>query len=72
MKVSRKPGGIIYPIPPEKMNCASGGSGVGQQPLGNRFHDLLVDFVDGQVAFDEDDTIGFAGGDFAVFFQTRR
>jgi len=39
----------------------------GEESLGYGFDDLLVDFVDGEVAFNEDDAGGFAGGDFAVF-----
>ena len=38
-----------------------------QQAFGHGFDNLLVDFVDGQVAGDQDYTVGFAGGDFAVF-----
>ena len=34
--------------------------------LGDGFEDLLVDLVDREVAFDEDDAAGLAGGDFAV------
>ena len=36
--------------------------------LGDGLDDLLVDFVDGEVALDEDDAVGLAGGDFAVLF----
>ena len=38
-----------------------------ENPLGDGFDDLLVDFVDGEVAFDQDDALGLAGGDLAVF-----
>ena len=37
-----------------------------QQTFGDGFGDLFVDLVDGEVAGDEDDAVGFAGGDFAV------
>ena len=36
--------------------------------LGDGFDDLLVDLVDGEVALDEDDAVGLAGGDLAVLF----
>src|ERR1039458_4750175 len=44
----------------------SAGPAGGEQPLGDGCGDFFVDFVDGQVAFDEDDAVGFAGGDLAV------
>ena len=50
MKVSRRSGRIIYLIHKEKMSSGCDGSGVGEQPLGNGLHDLLVDLVDGEVA----------------------
>ena len=37
-----------------------------EDAFGDGFDDLLVDFVDAEVALDEDDAVGFAGGDFAV------
>jgi hypothetical protein len=37
------------------------------QPLGDRGNDFPVNFIDGMVAFNEDDAGGFAGGDLGVF-----
>ena len=45
----------------------SGAMAGGHEALGNGFDDLLVDFIDAEIAFDEDDAVRFAGGDFAVF-----
>ena len=39
-----------------------------QDALGDGLDDLLVDFIDAEVAFDEDDALGLASGDFAVLF----
>ena len=35
---------------------------------GNGFDHLLVDFVDAEVAFNDNYALRFAGGDFAIFF----
>ena len=37
------------------------------QAFGNGLDDLFVNFVGAEVAFDEDDAIGFAPGDLTVF-----
>src|SRR5579862_1645279 len=34
---------------------------------GDRFNDLFMDFFDCQIAFNDDNAVRFAGGDFAVF-----
>ena len=45
-----------------------GTRGCGQDELfGYRLHNLLVDFIDGEVALNEDYAVGVAGGDLAVF-----
>ena len=38
----------------------------GDQTFGDGFYDLFVDFVDAEIAFDDDDAVGFATGDLAV------
>ena len=39
----------------------------GQLPFGDGFDNLLMHFVDGEVAFDAHDALRLTGGDFAVF-----
>ena len=36
------------------------------EPHGDRFDHLLVDFVDAEIAFDDNHAVRFAGGDLAV------
>ena len=36
------------------------------QPFCHRFDDLLVNLVDREIAFDQDDAIGFAASDLAI------
>ena len=45
----------------------SGAVAGGYEALGDGFDDLLVDLVDAEIAFDEDDAVWLAGGDFAIF-----
>jgi hypothetical protein len=40
----------------------------GEQQFGDGFDDLFMHLVDAQVAADQDDAVGFAGGDCAVLF----